>query len=175
VTWPIHTPRLTLRPPRDDDADALFALASSATLTRYMAWPRHASLENTRDFLAFSHREWARWPVGPLVIEDREHRSLVGTTGLAFETPYRASTGYVLGEPFWHRGLATEALNAVADLARHVGVQRLYAHCHVEHTASARVLERGGFEREGILRKYALFPNLPGAGPQDVFSYSKTA
>jgi ribosomal-protein-alanine N-acetyltransferase len=171
---PVHTTRLTLRRPRAEDAPALFALASSVTLTRYMAWPRHASMQDTRDFLAFADAEWARWPVGPLVIEARADGALLGTTGLGFETAYRASTGYILAEAFWHRGVATEALLAVADLAERLGVRRLYAHCHVEHAVSARVLERGGFAREGILRKFTLFPNLPGNDPQDVFSYART-
>jgi len=51
-------------------------------------------------------------------------------------------------------------------------VQRLYALCHVEHLASARVLEKAGLRREGTLRRYLLFPNLPATLPSDVFCYA---
>ena len=65
-------------------------------------------------------------------------------------------------------------MRATAELARRLKVRRLYAHCHVEHAASARVLEHANFEREGLLRNFAEFPNLNRAGPQDVFLYART-
>ena len=40
--------------------------------------------------------EWQRWPAGPYLIENRESGRLLGGTGLAFETSFRAATGYVL-------------------------------------------------------------------------------
>jgi [ribosomal protein S5]-alanine N-acetyltransferase len=52
-------------------------------------------------------------------------------------------------------------------------VRRLYAICHTEHAASYRVLEKGGFEREGILRRHSVFPNL-SPEPLDVFCYAMT-
>jgi RimJ/RimL family protein N-acetyltransferase len=170
----IQTDRLLLRAPCAADAPALFQLGSSATVTRYVGWPRHTTLDDTLAFLKFSSAEWERWPAGPLVIESRAEGSLLGTSGLSFETSYRASTGYVLVQSAWGRGFATEALRAIAELADRLAVQRLYALCHVEHRASGRVLERADFEREGILRKFCVFPNLGVAEPQDVFCYSRT-
>jgi hypothetical protein len=40
--------------------------------------------------------EWQRWPAGPYLIENRESGRLLGGAGLAFETSFRAATGYVL-------------------------------------------------------------------------------
>jgi RimJ/RimL family protein N-acetyltransferase len=171
---PIRTERLVLRPPKATDAVALFQLASSVAVTKYVGWQRHTTLEDTASFLAFSESEWERWPAGPLLIESRADGTLLGTCGLSFETPYRASTGYVLAQSAWGRGFATEALRANAELADRLGLRRLFALCHVEHLASARVLERVGFEREGILRKFLVFPNLNLDAPQDVFCYSRT-
>jgi RimJ/RimL family protein N-acetyltransferase len=171
---PLHTDRLVLRPPRAADAAALFHLGSSPAVTKYVGWPRHTTPEDTLAFLQSSNADWKRWPAGPLVIESREDGSLLGTSGLSFETPYRASTGYVLVQSAWGKGIAAEALGAVAELADRLAVRRLYALCHVDHHASARVLDRAGFEREGILRRFLVFPNLGTAEPQDVFCYSRT-
>jgi RimJ/RimL family protein N-acetyltransferase len=124
--------------------------------------------------LAFSSSEWERWPAGPLLIESRADGTLIGTSGLSFETSYRAATGYVLAQEAWGKGFATEALRANVELADQLGVRRLYALCHVEHVVSARVLEHVGFEREGILRRFVAFPNLNAKDPQDVFCYSRT-
>ena len=109
-----------------------------------------------------------------LLIESRVDKRLIGATGLAFEKPYRASTGYVLSHKAWGAGFATEAVRAVARLAQATGVLRLYAVSHVQHVASIRVLERSGFVREGVLRKYRIFPNLHDPTPQDVGLYAKT-
>jgi RimJ/RimL family protein N-acetyltransferase len=49
----------------------------------------------------------------------------------------------------------------------------LYALCHPGHRASWRVLEKCGFEREGLLRRYAAFPNLGAEDPGDVLCYAR--
>ena len=169
----METARLSLRAPRPDDADAIFAFASDPEVTRFVGWPRHESRAATRAFLEFSAAEWERWPAGPLVIESRDGGDVIGSTGLAFETPYRATTGYVLAKRYWGRGFATESLTAVLAVAEKLGVQRLFAHCHAEHAASARVLERCGFALEGTLRRYLVFPNLDAARAQDVLCYAR--
>ena len=62
----------------------------------------------------------------------------------------------------------------MTDLAPSCGVRRLYAICHTEHAASSRVLEKGGFTREGVLRRHSIFPNLSADDPADVFCYAVT-
>ena len=91
---------------------------------------------------------------------------------MAFETPERAATGYVFARDAWGRGYATEALRAMVVLAPSVGLRRLHAMCHPLHHASIRVLEKCGFEREGVLRRYAEFPNLAAGEPADVVCFS---
>ena len=56
--------------------------------------------------------------------------------------------------------------------AADLGVQRLYAMCHPEHWPSRRVLEKGGFEFEGTLRRFSEFPNLNPGIAEDVVSYA---
>lgn len=170
-----QTPRLALRPPRHGDARELFQrIASDPRVTRLVAWPMHTSLRDTEAFLSFSQAEWTKWPVGPLLITCQRDGTILGSTGLAFETSYRASTGFVLAKDAWGSGFASEALAAVVNIATTLSVRRLYALCHVQHEKSVRVLERCGFDREGTLRKHTVFPNLGMAEPQDVYCYAKT-
>jgi RimJ/RimL family protein N-acetyltransferase len=170
----IETERLVLRRPRAEDAAAIFErYAADRDVTRYLGWPRHETIEATRAFLDFSESEWNRWPAGPYLIQTRDAAGLLlGSTGLMFVTPMRAATGYVLASDSWRRGYATEALQAVVEVARGAGVVRLYALCHVEHSPSYRVLEKCGFAREGILRSYGEFPNLKPGDPQDTLIYA---
>ena len=152
----IETKRLLLRRPQADDAAAIFErYARDPEVTRFVAFPTHHAVAETLAFLAFSEAEWERWPGGPYVILSRADGTLIGGSGLSFETPYRAATGYVLAKDAWGRGYATETLEAMVALAPKVGVQRLYALCHPEHRASWRVLEKCGLTREARLRRYS--------------------
>jgi [ribosomal protein S5]-alanine N-acetyltransferase len=169
----IETRRLVLRRPLPADADGIFRrYAGDPDVTRYLGWPRHESVSDTHEFLTFSDAEWARWPAGPYVIESRASGDLVGGTGLGFESPDEASTGYVFARDAWGRGYATETLEAMVDLARDLGVRRLYALCHPDHQASWRVLQKGGFIREAMLSRYAAFPNLKPGMLSDVLCYA---
>jgi [ribosomal protein S5]-alanine N-acetyltransferase len=170
----IETARLRLRRPIAADADAIFrTYASDAEVTRYVGFPRHVRIEDTRGFLEFSDAQWSRWPAGPYLIERRDGSALLGGTGLKFDTAYEAATGYVLEKNAWGHGYATEALAAMVDLAGACGVRRLYALCHHAHRASAHVLEKGGFSFDGVLRGYAEFPNLAAGERADVLCYSR--
>jgi len=169
----LETPRLRLRPPHAGDAQAIFdRYSSDPRVTRYLGWPTHRTIHDTREFLTFCAAEWERWPAGPLLIESRADGTLLGGTGLGFDTPAQASTGYVLACDAWGFGYATEALAAVRDRAAELGLERVYALCHPAHRASARVLEKGGFLCEGTLRGYAEFPNLAPGVPADVLCYA---
>lgn len=170
----LETERLVLRRPSLADAEGIFSrYASDLEVTRFLSWPRHRTLEDTRVFLEFSESEWTRWPAGPYLIESREDGRLMGSTGLGFETPFRAATGYVLARDAWGRGYATEALGAIVLLAPTVGIRRLYALCHPEHLSSQRVLDKCHFIREGLLRRHSEFPNLQLGEPGDVLCYAR--
>ena len=67
-----------------------------------------------------------------------------------------AEIGYWISEPFWSRGIATEALRLLTDwafAAPDLDLVRLEAHVFAWNAASARVLEKDGYEREALLRK----------------------
>ena len=169
----VETRRLILRRPRLEDAEAIFyRYASDRDVTRFLGWARHESLDATRAFLQFSEAEWARWPAGPYLVVSGEDGRLLGSTGFGFETAYRASTGYVFAKDEWGKGYATEALRAVVEIARGIGLIRLYALCHLENLPSWRVLEKCGFTREGVLRQHSQFPNLRPDEPADVLCYA---
>src|SRR5882672_10643929 len=106
----LETARLTLRRPGAGDADAIFSrFASDPEVTRYVGWPTHRSAADTRAFLEFSDDHWQRWPAGPYLAWSQTDGTLLGSSGLMFETPQRAATGYVLAADSWRMGYATEA------------------------------------------------------------------
>jgi ribosomal-protein-alanine N-acetyltransferase len=151
-----ETDRLVLRRPAAADVGAIFArYANDPEVTRFLSWPRHEVIDDTRAFIQFSDAEWQRCPAGPYLIEARDRGILLGSTGLGFETSQRASTGYVLARDAWGQGYATEALRAIVVIA------------------ASHVLQKCGFTREATMHQHTDFPNLRAGQPSDVFCYAR--
>jgi len=78
-----------------------------------------------------------------------------GFEGFQAGKSHRAEIGYWLAKPYWGRGLMTAV---VQQLCRHAfekfGLAKITAHVFAPNQASARVLEKCGFEQEGFLRKH---------------------
>jgi RimJ/RimL family protein N-acetyltransferase len=169
----LATPRLRLRRPVIADAATIFAeYAQDAQVTRYLMWRPHASLETTRLFIERCLTSWARGTAFPWVITRADDGQLLGMIE-ARPDGHRVDLGYVLARPYWGRGLTSEAARAVVSWAiGEADVFRVWAVCDVDNRASARVLEKAGLEREGVLRRWLVHPNL-GAEPRDCLSYSR--
>ena len=98
----------------------------------------------------------ARGLLSPYVIEDIETGGLLGGLSLHHLDPMRDAVeiGYWLFVSSRGRGVATRTVRAAVEHAFANGIQRVEAHVRVGNVASERVLERVGFVREGIKRRY---------------------
>ncbi len=68
-----------------------------------------------------------------------------------------AEMGYWLSEEFWGRGIVTRAVTAMSDWAlENYKLTRVFAMTFAHNAASIRVLEKAGFEREGVMRRSAI-------------------
>ncbi|CAN4092934.1 unnamed protein product [Withania somnifera] len=70
----------------------------------------------------------------------------------------RGELGYVLASKYWGKGIATKAVKMAASaiFAEWPHLERLEAVVAVDNPGSQRVLEKVGFKKEGVLRKYYL-------------------
>lgn len=152
----LDSPRLRLRPFAESDEGPLFALMSSAKVLRYwdaLPWTDPA---RAGQFLAACARMAAEGSGARLVIDRRSDGEFLGWIGLTRWNPdYRsASLGYCLGEQAWGHGYATEAAAAVLGWGfAALPLNRVQAETDTRNLASARVLEKVGFVREGTLRE----------------------
>ncbi len=168
-----ETARLILRPIASDDALPIFAgYAQDPEVVRYLTWRPHRFLAETEAYIG----RCLATPPGrsrTYALIGRADGRLRGAFELRRPEPHRLDCGYVLARPYWRQGLMSEALSEVVRWAiRQDGIWRIEAVCDVENPASARVMEKAGLEREGILRRWLVHPNL-GPEPRDCFSYAK--
>lgn len=69
---------------------------------------------------------------------------------------FTAELGYWLAEPFWGKGIMTEAVERITEYAfKSFGLKRVYAEPYATNRASVRVLEKAGFKYEGLLQSSA--------------------
>ncbi|HEY1260335.1 MAG TPA: GNAT family N-acetyltransferase [Stellaceae bacterium] len=166
------TARLLLRLIAPEDAAAIFAgYAQDPEVVRYLSWRPHRSVADTEAHIA-------RCLAAPgdrvrtYALIRRADRRLAGSFELRRPEPHRLDCGYVLARESWGQGLMTEALREVVGWAmRQDGIWRIGAVCDVENPASARVMEKSGLVREGVLRRWLVHPNI-GPEPRDCFSYA---
>lgn len=171
----IETPRLVLRRPLAGDAESVFSgWASDVVATRFMSWPRHQSVADSRAFLDFSDGEWDAWPAGPYVIELRSTAELIGSCGFAFRQREFAEVGYIIARGVWGQGYATESLAAQIAAIAQLAPVTLGAAVHPENSASLRVLEKCGFASDGAPSVAVDFPNLPGSEQVLAVRYTRT-
>jgi RimJ/RimL family protein N-acetyltransferase len=168
-----ETPRLRLRPPDMNDAEEIFlGYAKDPEVTKYLTWRPHQDINTTREFLRRCIRDWERGTTFSWVIERKEDGRVLGMVELGINA-HRAYLGYVLARPYWNQGYTTEAVREVAEWAlEQPTIYRVWAVCDVENLASARVLEKLGMQREGILRRFIVHPNI-SEKPRDCYCYSK--
>lgn len=168
----LKTARLVLRPPVLDDADAIFRkYAQDPEVTKYLVWRPHESIVATRAFIRRCIRCRKDGTAFPWVVARQHDDELAGMLELRIDG-FRADLGYVIAQKYWGNGYATEVTKAMVEWALlQQGIYRVWATCDIENLASARVLEKAGMQREGILRRYILHPNISDE-PRDSYCYS---
>ncbi|GAB5545669.1 MAG: GNAT family protein [Sandaracinaceae bacterium] len=146
--------------------------AGDPDFTRYLSWPVHRGVEDSRAFIERVIGAWRRRDGHlPWVIEDRMDGP-IGSVGVTLDA-HRVSLGMGIAPAWQGRGYATEAVRAVVEAAlTDPNVHRLWAVCDLDNHASARVLEKSGLEYEGVLRRFSLRPNLSQT-PRDSHCYAR--
>ena len=151
----LETGRLRLRRLRMDDAPALLEILSDDDAVRYWGRPKMTRLETAEKYTR-ENLDWMEqghclyWAV-----EDLVSGKMIGTYALLRLDidNRRAEVGYLLHRDWWHKGFMSEAMQRVIDYAfDDLKLHRLEADTDPANAASIRLLERFGFEREGVFK-----------------------
>lgn len=148
----LSTERLRLRLPRADDAGQLLALYGDPEVMRHWSHAPWAALGQARAAIAEAHLDLSLGRALHLAIESRADGSLAGSCALydVVHEHRRATVGYLLGAPYWGKGLAREALRGLIGHGfGALGLQRIEAEVVPQNFVSQSLLTRMGFRREG--------------------------
>lgn len=152
----LPTDRLILRPLTLEDAEDVYAYASDPMVARWVLWHQHSSLSDSVMYVKSVLRKYANGDCAEWGLELKESGRVIGTCGFVnLDTEHRrAEIGYALGQPYWGRGLATEAARATVSFGfRQLNLNRIEARCATLNTPSELVMARIGMRYEGTLRQ----------------------
>lgn len=149
-----------LRPWKNSDEVTLINYADNPKVSAYLTnvFPSPYTAADARFWVDMQLQQQEPVISLALVIEEE----VAGGIGVDFLTDIYAKNariGYWLGEPFWGKGIMTEALALFTSyIFDHFEVMRIYAGVFGSNLASAKVLRKAGFQQEGIFKK-ALYKN----------------
>jgi ribosomal-protein-alanine N-acetyltransferase len=167
-----RTARLFLRPIAMADAGSIYGTyARDPDVTRFLIWRPARTRDDIEAYIrsclnTLPHR--AR----TYVLQGRKDSVIRGGLDLRQPERHRLEFGYVLARPWWGQGLMTEALTEIVRWGlSQPTIFRISAVCDIDNVASARVMEKAGLMREGLLRRYLIHPAI-SSEPRDCYSYA---
>ena len=152
----ISNENLNLRFLTEADLPAVYDIFSRPEVMRYWSYPPWTNRSQAQQWLINVQEGYRTRNDLQFGIERRADSVLLGTCTL-FQfhvASRRAELGYALGRPYWGSGYMHEALQTLLDYAfQTLELNRLEADIDPRNRASARTLERLGFQKEGYLRE----------------------
>lgn len=143
----IDTPRLILRAPIRGDVPAIQKLADNPNIAEKLA--RLPSPYTRADAIAFVEIFAQRADERPFAIT-LPNGDFLGIVGFSYAMGEHPELGYWLGEPYWGKGIMTEAVKALLEAAFGTGFYpAVRARALQSNAGSIHVLEKAGFRNVG--------------------------
>lgn len=151
---------ITLRLLDLSDMDDFMVWATDDKVSKFCTWDTYSSKEDAMNYIinVVVPHPWMR----AICLKGRPIGS-ISVTPNGGNDRIRAELGYVLASKYWGKGIITKAVNIVAStiFVEWPHLERLEAFVDVDNPGSQRVLEKAGFQREGVLRRYMLLKGWP--------------
>uniref|UniRef100_A0A7N0V718 N-acetyltransferase domain-containing protein n=1 Tax=Kalanchoe fedtschenkoi TaxID=63787 RepID=A0A7N0V718_KALFE len=149
---------LSLRQFDLSDVDDFMVWATDEKSAHFCSWDTFKSKQDVLKYMeeVVLPHPWFR----AICIDDKPIGCVSVTTNTRPSDRCRAEIGYVLGSAHWGKGIATRAVKMVVGevfaFSEWAELERLEGLVDVENVGSQKVLEKAGFLKEGVLRKYAV-------------------
>jgi len=154
----LETERLRLTPLVESDAENIFPLMRDAEVMAFWDVGEIDDPDLIAAIVAGQVAEMADGRAAYWAMREIADDRFVGVCDLSEidRRNRRAEIGFMLGRDAWGRGYALEAMRAVLTYAASAGLSRLLARTHLGNRRSDSLLEKLGFEEEGLLRGHVL-------------------
>jgi RimJ/RimL family protein N-acetyltransferase len=171
---PLTDGAIALREWRADDAGTLVPMLNDDAIGRFTLVPQPYGEEDARRWLATHGRDKLTGRAIPFAIVDAGNGELLGSIDLRVPDWEHmvGELGYLVSASARGRGVAPAAVKLLADWGLgEVGLGRIEIFVEPGNDASARVAEKAGFEREGLLRS----KRIAKGGRADMYVFARVA
>ncbi|WP_247682409.1 GNAT family protein [Pseudoalteromonas sp. MMG013] len=144
---------IILRNMCNDDKQHLVEYLNDPTVTKYLSSkiPSPYTVADATWWIDIGSKEHA---IVRAITYNGVFCGVIGVYAQAFEYAHSAEVGYWVAKPYWGKGLATQALRLFTDeVFNSTQITRIFNPVSEPNTASMRVLEKVGYQQEGILRR----------------------
>lgn len=151
----LETERLSLQPPRTEDAEDIVRHTDDEMIQRFTRVPAGQSVEDVIAWMREKEREREKGVGYVFVIRQKEDDTLVGVCGVE-EINLHDRVGWLgfwIAAPHRGKGYATEATRCLVDHAFSQGLHKVCSNADLDNEASQRVLEKLGFVEEGLQKE----------------------
>jgi ribosomal-protein-alanine N-acetyltransferase len=151
---------IVLRPWQKQDAQELAAVANNRNIWNNVrdALPSPYTVMDALQWI--SHVNNQNPPINFAIVCNGKVTGSIGCTTKEDIARKTIEIGYFVGEPYWGKGIATEAIKQLLDFIHtRLDIARIEAHVFAANTSSMKVLRKNGFHLEAINRKAAFKNN----------------
>ena len=147
-------------------------------LYEYLSDPDVVKFEPHKPMTKEEVKENLDWRISTnemIAVELKENHRMIGNIYLGKREFDSLELGYVFNRAYWGKGYAYESASALVELAFKKEIHRIYAECDPQNTASWKLLEKLGFQREAHFRKNIFFWKDEKGKPiwKDTYVYAK--
>ena len=148
---------IILRPLHDGDKEDLAQFANNRKIWDNLRdlMPHPYTIENAAFFINLTKQEHTQ-----MIFAIEYDGQFCGVNGLTAQVDVNkksAEIGYWIGEPFWNKGIATEAVKLITDYGlNQLNLVRIYTGVFEYNISSMKVLEKCGYKKEGVFEKAIL-------------------
>ena len=159
----IVTDNLILRKFKEEDYQEMYDnWASNENVAKNAGWPVHKKIESTKKLVKIWVDEYKEDNIFNWIIVEKASKKAIGSiTVIVKDLNNRVcEIGYNIGESWWNKGYGTEAIKYVIDYLFNLDLfDVITAACFDDNPASAKVLEKNNFVKEGLLRNRIIINN----------------
>jgi [ribosomal protein S5]-alanine N-acetyltransferase len=154
----LETERLRLEPLKASDAEHLFPIMGDPEVMAYWDVAEIDDPDMVAAIVASQVEGMAEGKAIHWAMRTLADGEFLGSCDLSDIERWhrRAEVGFILGRNAWGQGYALEAMRSVVAFAATGGMRRLTARTHLGNHRSEALLEKLGFQKEGLLRGHVL-------------------
>ena len=151
----IETKRLLLRKVKKKDTHDMYEYSCDGRVSEYLLWSPHPNEKYTKSYISSLKKQYKNHTFFDFAVIYKENGKMIGTCGFSRVDAENSCVeiGYVLSHDYWGMGIAAEAAREMIRLAfEEFGFNRVEARYMTENIHSARVMEKLGMKKDGVLR-----------------------